>query len=673
LKGAEVKDAASERDKRQVIWSRAELEQEVCGLLGGTNPDLGRFSDLKPDDASRLLDYFLHPTGLLVDPAEDRLQFAHLSFQEYLCAEYIHGRAKSRGSRRFLDAIRELLYTNLGLPGWDEVGLLLLCIHAAEGAQTDPNAHLELLAELDPADLPQATLLVAALTGEELDFAECERMRWLPVVIAAALVQPEADLAARFGSVPAWAQSGPVLLYKLFECEDPFGLLGSTLAEASTGSFMELQSQLDDSLSSSGARWRNPIDDAGWIVDAYETEAQAYSLLALANATEWLWSEGNFRTAFASEKPGAQSLVSDWLRNQAETNGIHAYCRRWQASLDAQLPVLTCVGYELEAAMPTGIELIQWTCRATPLDAWVLHGESIGDSASVGSRPSMNLGLNSPESTRSRLGVGLYQTIIVAEALAGGDDFGLFTLLRLACWLFASMPSEHQPSISVHRSWDRLRYLLREARRSRQRSNSLLPAIYTSIHRDLGSLSAHYLPKISDATLCELKEACRTRTSDWKMFLARKVEAYALRIAALDWFNEQAEDPDLMRRRGLRPGQPLPPEFGLFDDTGRPNPQMPRAGVVRLREWVDDDDAVLGWFFPEGLSAEDDKDLREQLHILHHYERPDGERGQPWSPKAALDAVLADWPEDEPFREVTLEAAERDMIAALDALLPPEE
>jgi predicted NACHT family NTPase len=105
-----------------------------------------------------------------VDPAEGRYQFAHLSFQEYLCAEYIHGRAKSLGIRRFLDGIRDLLFKNLGLPGWDEAGILLLCIHAAEGAQTDSYAHLELLAELDPIQFHQASLLMSALTGKELDY-----------------------------------------------------------------------------------------------------------------------------------------------------------------------------------------------------------------------------------------------------------------------------------------------------------------------------------------------------------------------------------------------------------------------------------------------------------------------------------------------------------------------
>lgn len=46
-KGAEAKDA-TRRDQRQVIWTRADLEQEIRHLLSGEAPALGRFADLKP-------------------------------------------------------------------------------------------------------------------------------------------------------------------------------------------------------------------------------------------------------------------------------------------------------------------------------------------------------------------------------------------------------------------------------------------------------------------------------------------------------------------------------------------------------------------------------------------------------------------------------------------------
>ena len=52
---------------------------------------------------------------------------------------------------------------------------------------------------------------------------------------------------------------------------------------------------------------------------------------------------------------------------------------------------------------------------------------------------------------------------------------------------------------------------------------------------------------------------------------------------------------------------------------------------------------------------------------------PDGGRGQPWSPMAALDAALDDWPEDQPTRDLTLAAAEADLLAVLKDLFPPDD
>jgi hypothetical protein len=681
LKGAEVKDAASERDKRQVIWTRAELEQELCELLGGDNRDFGRFSDLKPGDASRLVDYFLHPTGLLVDPAEDRLQFAHLSFQEYLCAEYIHGRAKSRGTRRFLDAIKELLYANLGLPGWDEVGLLLLCIHAAEGVQTDPNAHLELLAELDPADLPQARLLVAALTGKELDFADGERLRWLPVAVAAALVQPEAEIGMSFRALPEWAEPGRALLFDLFVAENPFDVLS-----ARPGAWLSASECREcGPIAAARLRWASSPTDDGWRAEFGRVEAWSHSLLGLANSSGWLADAQVSGQRANVVKPEATRIVLGWLRRQIVLdNECELYCR--EVTDRCWLPVATRTVMELDALIPHSQELTSLICSKVPVDLSLLQSEG---SWFVNYLPSQAAILYSVGGflgnlSRSVLVAGLFQCVLIAES-SGHVGMVAFLDDRLALRV-ESMPFRRWVSaIQRHlmlsgpmfRSIDAAKSLglvksskrtsLRDGWRSGLHFEASMRSSEVSRWCERHALSgvANILGELAIRSL-QLPESERTRVEAC-------LTCFGHRAAALDWFNEQAEDPDLMRRRGLRPGQPLPPEFGLFDDTGRLNPQMPRAGVVRLREWVDDDDAVLGWFFPEGLSAEDDKDLREQLHILHHYERPDGGHGQPWSPKAALDAVLADWPEDEPFREVTLEAAERDMIAALDALLPPEE
>jgi len=94
------------------------------------------------------------------------------------------------------------------------------------------------------------------------------------------------------------------------------------------------------------------------------------------------------------------------------------------------------------------------------------------------------------------------------------------------------------------------------------------------------------------------------------------------------------------------------------------------AGRLPVRDWLANDDAILAWIFPAGLCAADEQHLRAELHTPHHYERPDGGHGQPWSPPAAGEAAPSDWPETEPTRDASLAAAERDLPAVLDELFP---
>jgi hypothetical protein len=134
-----------------------------------------------------------------------------------------------------------------------------------------------------------------------------------------------------------------------------------------------------------------------------------------------------------------------------------------------------------------------------------------------------------------------------------------------------------------------------------------------------------------------------------------------LRQGAYEWFDIQASDPDLERRRGLLRGEPLPREFGLFDE-GRPRTIQRRASVEALREWVADPDRVLDWVyrkeaFDGELDAKTRAHFREEIETLN---------SQPWGATAYLDAVLADWPEGQDEMDVSTEAAERRLVEALD-------
>jgi hypothetical protein len=135
---------------------------------------------------------------------------------------------------------------------------------------------------------------------------------------------------------------------------------------------------------------------------------------------------------------------------------------------------------------------------------------------------------------------------------------------------------------------------------------------------------------------------------------------FAERGAAFDWFAEQAEEPHLMQLRGLRPAEPLPRELGLFDGTGRPLLIQRRAHWVKLRRWLDDDRAILDFVFPEGLASQDRKLLLSDLKTL---------RKQSWSLQSAVEALLAGWPEDQPERDISLEAADRALAVACEKAL----
>jgi hypothetical protein len=79
-----------------------------------------------------------------------------------------------------------------------------------------------------------------------------------------------------------------------------------------------------------------------------------------------------------------------------------------------------------------------------------------------------------------------------------------------------------------------------------------------------------------------------------------------------------------------------------------------RAKWLRLREWLDNDDAILEFFFPQGLPSEDRGLLQQDMALL---------REQSW------DAALADWPENEAERPYTLEHAEAALIEACDEFM----
>jgi len=100
---------------RRVIWTREKMRTVIEKQL---DEGPGRFTRLETEYSTYLLDYFLHSAGLLIEPAENQVQFAHLSFQEYLCAEFLYERSDIGEMQAYL---AKHLFPQLGKPGWDSV------------------------------------------------------------------------------------------------------------------------------------------------------------------------------------------------------------------------------------------------------------------------------------------------------------------------------------------------------------------------------------------------------------------------------------------------------------------------------------------------------------------------------------------------------------------------
>lgn len=553
LIGSEAEKARENPDSRRILWPRADLVALIREYLQGRSG-----FGIAPDEAEDLLDYFLHPAGLLIEPREGEISFAHLSFQEYLCAEDIQRRLSGR---KFEQTFRDELMARLDKPGWDEVGLLLLVIHKN---QSD-DGHLELLELLyeDRKNAPSARLFVTAWCGRELGFSDEQRGSKLPEMAECCVAHPDWRLPGLFREwAAAWESRG-----------------------------------LDWVIS----RLRRPPN-----------EAELHGLLALVHESRWACREDAWNPIAS---PALAQAVCESLGDETLL-----WSRRDYADAPGGLPFPTEAGYTLEALLPATGLAFRRGLALMPVDAWLLQGESYEEDwlYDLISQPGIWLTLYPQDAppSRSRLALGLYGALLLAEQ-AGRGLFGLW---------------EHRSQLQ-----------LQLQSRSRSLSRSLSLSLQLS----------HLLVECSQRLNFAVPEPTLER-------FARSLERLGYQYAAHDFFLEQAEDPGLVYRRGLCPGEPLPQSLNLFDKRGLPLERQTRENWLKLRQWLDDDDAVLAFFFPEGLVPDDEAVLRKDLAIL---------KQQPWSPQAFIQATLNAWPEDGSDLDCSYTPMEQDMFNACERFL----
>ncbi|MDJ0836355.1 MAG: hypothetical protein QNK37_07530 [Acidobacteriota bacterium] len=629
---------------RQLIWSKQELLAAVTLLLSGSKH--GRFTTLKPADTEALLSYFLHPAGLLVQPAEDKVQFAHLSFQEYLCAEYLQGRYSLKGDK----FLKKELLAKLALSGWDEVAMLFMTIHAAK---TQNEGHFQVLDNLEIAEVHQANLLVQALAGGELSFKDAERLEYLPLAAGASLLHPNWGFPRTLALRPALIERLEELLVELLRTTDT----------KHTWDVLALRSDKFENQKAATQRWQEPANDSSWNIFFGPHEARCQALLwliiTILPSDDWKTEattlgkrlDDNLARLLAEAMKADSHLL--WQRHNDE---------EWQ-----QLPYPTTTCFLAETVAPRDGSILNLMGNSLPARLYALDDEAFVDETFViyyWGEPLIPVNLTL--SLNPRVSASLKDSLIGFGYGIGllANNFGLHYFKRAQALALARAQAQAQ---ALALALAQAQALALTRARARAQALALALALARALARALELMQTLALRQIAAfgrssqlRPLCERAAKKVEETDTIPETLIHAAAHFAYRFAVHDWFVEMAEDPDLLARRGFPPKEPLPKHLGILDEDGRLRPTLRRDSLEKLHAFLTDHEGVLDWLRPEGI----DPDERERLLA----DQRDLEQA-PWSPHAGIASALAEWPEGKEEIPFTVEAAEEDLIQALKDFL----
>lgn len=683
------------------IWNEENLTEIIEKLI--SSREHGLFTDLKTEDGKYVLMFFINPAGLLIRGDNEDIQFAHLTLQEYLCAEFIASRPKE-------EYIRNELFQRFKFSsGWDEVAIMVLMMISKRQRN---EGHFEILTWLDLTDMHQAELFLEAYTGGELPFPSVDRIEWLPVAVTCSIFHPDEKFESRY-------------LYYVRDIigQEGISLITRILKENTAEKQWEILLQrvndkknkhLSESLLSWQVRnnWLETKRHLPEQQEFREIEAIFYALLHIIARSDW----GDEKSRDNKDKliplailqPGTdlEQAVEIWVRNNEKSTSIEEstpfYMRPVDPGNPFRLPTPTRSAWVLDAVAPFRGQLHKEIIRRIPPDAFLLQGEiSMGsrkpETTPTISQTSVLMILNEEDElpVNARLAMNLYQIIMLVEGGIFGDRCDDFNrnraLLRekslylfhqqsekfkvslrrldksaLKFDLFQCVPAEPaNPSVKQRHlqhycalSWSlsRNQSLKIHDRYAEDLLNSSLPIIPSrpgSASRS-GPAIGIKLDHVQDSIL-DKKTPDETTN---RFFL--ELERALYRYSALNWFSEQAENESLMCCRGLR-AVPMFQELGLFDDKGQPMERQFRENWSKLQDKLDDDDGMIKFFFPEkSLSETELCNLKNHIGLI---------RSQPWSPHAALKAVLADWPEEDAERKYSFDEAENQLSYACDRFM----
>lgn len=630
------KGGEGRNDDRRILWDKEDLRQELVQAFSKL-----RFNEIKTEDAGYLIDYFLDPAGLLVEPIDGQIQFSHLSFQEYLCAEYLQGQLTGR---RIEKKWRSEVLENLTQSGWDEVALLLMTVHAD---RTQSRGHFELMSFLDISKKEQADLLFRGMLGKELPIQNVDREQWLCVLIMAAIIHNGSMRIIELHNWKHLRQEGERIISDMIRLETPEGrwsYLENRLIDNVDflDEYFDTEEHLRDHYSD--ARLRFITEKSGY-------DDNSYPLLVVAILAKWGVDKNH-------QLIDGQNLDKSLL----DLIGKYEGKKHLWKMIDGRLStngVLECL--ELLAKPMSKLECFIW--NNTPVSAWVLFGQSSPFSSSIGLKglPSIHSLINTNNNSipkRSRLSMMLYEVQLFLD-MANRDSESLEKkrIREAAKENSSSFSRNILISVLVNQKIRELatqsefRSVLYSTKQKQENSYDVLVKLfrypnYQKIGRfyenndDQNLIFKALRDLIRNRELSVRATSLQLKSQELQKMLRLllAITSYAESSFAWSWFIDREKH---SVRKYLN-SDPLPAFLGIFESNGQPCKIQKRNNIAKLKEWLKDDENILRFVFPEGLDRADRDLLINDLQDLRCLE---------WSPFSFIDITLKNWPDSEPEQD----------------------
>jgi len=160
----------------QITLSKEELQSTIKQIIEDEE-NKERWQTVKEGDEKALLEFYISRTGLLHEPEENKIQFSHLSFQEYLTAHYIYKKVIEKPFE-IEETIKNEILNKLNDSKWNEVVLLFFSLY-----KDATDSILDAFYPNNPSKKDFIQLIIKLLDSIEYGIKKSNVEKWLERII----------------------------------------------------------------------------------------------------------------------------------------------------------------------------------------------------------------------------------------------------------------------------------------------------------------------------------------------------------------------------------------------------------------------------------------------------------------------------------------------------------